>query len=265
MALPRSSTTTLKAAKIELHIPSTNDGVLSMIANNEAADSSRVLMPLGGQADPPTLADQAYAVIQRAILDESFQPGDHLSVPALSKDLGISRSPVREAILRLEQEGLVQTIPRRGAVVVGVTFAELLKLYEVREFLEGLAARLAAEQAADEQIAALRDKYEEHRKAIEAGDVEAHMAVDIEFHRQIFAACGNHFVADMHREIQNQIRLGLTSTAAVPGNPPKALEEHQVILKAIVKRDPDEAERAARAHIQRIVSTLQLLAQEDQS
>ena len=90
--------------------------------------SEPILKPLGVHPDPPTLADQAYAVIQHAILDESYQPGDHLSVPAISKELGISRSPVREEILSLEQEGLVRTIPRRGAVVVGVTATELLKL-----------------------------------------------------------------------------------------------------------------------------------------
>lgn len=238
-----------------------------MTIDNEATVTTpdRVLAPLGAQADPPSLADQAYAVIQRAILDESFQPGDHLSVPGLSKELGISRSPVREAILRLEQEGLVRTIPRRGAVVVGVTFGELLKLYEVREFLEGLAARLAAEMASDKQVAALTKKCEEHRKVIEAGDVEAHMAVDLEFHSLIFEACSNHYVAEMRLEIQNQIRLGLTSTAAVPGNPPKALEEHERILEALSDRDPDRAEQAARAHIRRIIATLQRLAEEDQS
>jgi DNA-binding GntR family transcriptional regulator len=204
-------------------------------------------------------------VIQHAILDESYQPGDHLSVPAISKDLGISRSPVREAILRLEQEGLVQTIPRRGAVVVGVTPAELLKLYEVREFLEGLAARLAAEKATDDQLAELRKQCEKHRKAIDSGDVEAHMAIDLGFHRQVFDAASNHYVAEMLLEIQNQIRLGLTSTAAVPGNPPKALEEHEQILEAIVARHPDRAEAAARSHIRRIIDTLHRLAEEDHS
>jgi DNA-binding GntR family transcriptional regulator len=230
-----------------------------------AARPDRVLMPLGAQADPPTLADQAYEVIQQAILDESYQPGDHLSVPAISKELGISRSPVREAILRLEQEGLVRTIPRRGAVVVGVTFVELLKLYEVREFLEGLAARLAAEKVTDGQIADLKKQWDEHSKAVEAGDVAAHMAIDQGFHTQVFDAAANHYVAEMRLEIQNQIRLGLTSTAAVPGNPPKALEEHKRILEALVRRDPDRAEQAARAHIRRIIDTLHLLAEEEQS
>jgi DNA-binding GntR family transcriptional regulator len=227
--------------------------------------SEPILKPLGVQTDPPTLADQAYAVIQGAILDESYQPGDHLSVPAISKALGISRSPVREAILRLEQEGLVRTIPRRGAVVVGVTFAELLKLYEVREFLEGLAARLAAEKATDEQIADLKKQWDEHSRAVAAGDVAAHMALDQGFHTQIFDAATNHYVAEMRLEIQNQIRLGLTSTAAVPGNPPRALEEHKKILEAIVMRDPDRAEEAARAHIRRIIDTLHSLAEEQQS
>ncbi len=227
-----------------------------------ATSTEPILKPLGEQADPPTLADQAYAVIQQAILDESYQPGDHLSVPAISKDLGISRSPVREAILRLEQEGLVQTIPRRGAVVVGVTFIELQRLYEVREVLEGLAARLAAERATDAQIAELQRKCVEHRKAIDAGDVPAHMAVDLAFHELMFEAASNHYVAEMRRELQNQIRLGLTSTAAVPGNPPKALEEHERILEAIVARDPAGAEDAARTHVQRIIETLHTLAEQ---
>ena len=230
-----------------------------------ATGSDTVLTSLGVEPDPPTLADRAYAVIQRAILDESFQPGTHLSVPALSKELGISRSPVREAILRLEQEGLVRTIPRRGAVVVGLTFAELLKLYEVREVLEGLAARLAAEKATEDQVAELKRQLEAHRQAVEAGDVDTHMAVDLEFHRQIFAAAANHYVAEMRLEIQNQIRLGLTSTATVPGNMVKAFEEHIVVFEAIDRRDPDQAEQAARAHIRRIIESLRRLSEAQQS
>ncbi len=202
------------------------------------------------------LVDQAYMVIRGAILDRALEPGARLSVPELARQLDISRSPVREAIARIEYEGLAKSVAHRGAVVVEIGFDELIGIYDLREVLEGLAARLAA-RSSDPQLAeALETNWSSHHDAVESGDVERHMELDAAFHRLVREASGNLRLADSLRRLQGQIRVAMNTTVARRGGMHAALAEHRSLIDAITAGDPEQAESVARHHIVRLRESL---------
>lgn len=206
--------------------------------------------------DAPSLAERSYQQLRDAIVGGELLPGTRLSVPDVAQRLGVSRSPIREAILRLEREGLVASAPNRGAVVASPRREDLQHLYELREVLEGLAARLAAVHATDEELAELRELWERHAAVVERGDVNEHMVVDQAFHLRTRQVARNPWLEDVLDRVSAQLRVALYATATQPGNPPLALKEHDGILKALLERDPDLAERRAREHVIRVKRAL---------
>lgn len=201
------------------------------------------------------VSDWAYRQIRAAILRGSMPLGDRLSIPALAADLGVSRSPVRQAVQQLVQEGLAAEEPHRGAFVARVTVDELHGVYSVREVLEGLAARTAAEVATGADLAELDRLCTEHRKAIDRGDMEAHFDLDMRFHRITRLMSGNDALVRLLDQIQGQIQLAMLTTSVRDGAE-HALHDHELILAAIRSGDADAAESTARAHIARLRQTL---------
>ncbi|MFR9727766.1 GntR family transcriptional regulator [Saccharopolyspora sp. MS10] len=202
------------------------------------------------------LVDKAYQVIRDAILSRRLAPGSRLSVPEIARQLEISRSPVREAIARIEYEGLAESISHRGAVVVQIGLDELIAIYELREVLEGLAARLAARAADTALIDDLEQNWQAHHDAVESGDVERHMELDAAFHGLIRDAGGNLRLAENLRQLQGQIRVAMTTTVARRGGMRTALAEHRALIDAIRGGDPAVAESVARDHITRLRASL---------
>lgn len=201
------------------------------------------------------ITDTVYEHLRDAIFRNDIGPGERLSVPALAQALGVSRSPVREAVVRLIQDRLAREEPHRGAVVARVGLEDLASLYEVREMLEGLAAKLAAQQQLPSLTDALETILGAHKEAIEASDIAAHMEADARFHETIREASGNHELVRMLSGIATQVRLGMITTTVTAG-PRNALADHRAILDAIVARDAERAEIVARAHIRRLHDTL---------
>ncbi|WP_182111247.1 MULTISPECIES: GntR family transcriptional regulator [unclassified Actinotalea] len=197
------------------------------------------------------VADTVYATLRGAILEGGLAPGSRLSVPQLAQQLAVSRSPVREAVQRLVQDGLATEEPHRGAVVAVLDPSELLPLYEVREVLEGLSARLAAERGTPEEIETLREAYDRHAEALAGGASDQHVPLDLAFHAALRAAAHN---SELHTSLDRV--QGKIAVAMLGGDPAnwshQAIKEHHAILQAVVDRRPDEAEQAARAHIVRI-------------
>lgn len=202
------------------------------------------------------IADAVYERIRDAIFTGALPPGARLSVPALADRLGVSRSPVREAVVRLIQDRLAVEEPRRGAVVARIELADLIRIYEVREVLEGLAVGLAARRDDPELADRLADVLHEHEHAVTSGDLAAHTELDMRFHSLIRHGCGNPEVARLLDDIQVQVRLAMLTTTVTAG-PQKALADHQAIYSAIRDRDPAQAERYARAHVSRLREALQ--------
>lgn len=198
------------------------------------------------------LSDQAYFQIRDAIVSGRLASGTKLSVPALARQLNISRSPAREAMIRLAKEGLVELIPRKGATVIRLTRRDLRDLYQLREVLEGLASRLAAELIDTQGSATLERIMEAHRRAVGRGDVEAHRRLDLEFHSAIRDTTGDKRLIAFLEQLQGQIRVALILTSGVPGRMQMALQDHERIYATIVARDPGAAEEATRQHIRRL-------------
>lgn len=202
------------------------------------------------------LVDKAYKVIRDAILSRRLAPGSRLSVPEFARQLDISRSPVREAITRIEYEGLAESTSHRGAVVVQIGLDELIGIYELREVLEGLAARLATRAADTTVIDDLEQNWQAHHDAVESGDVDRHMELDAAFHGHIRDAAGNLRLSDNLRQLQGQIRVAMTTTVARRGGMDAALAEHRTLIDAIRGGDPAVAENVARDHITRLRESL---------
>jgi DNA-binding GntR family transcriptional regulator len=201
------------------------------------------------------VGDAVYEAIREAIFSGAVGPGSKLSVPLLAQQLGVSRSPVREAVLRLTQERLAIEEPRRGAVVAEVTVEDLAGLYEVRSVLEGLAARLAVERASGSLVPELQALVDAHSQVVRLGDLAQHRELDVRFHRRIRQEAGNPELLSLLDGIQARVRLAMLVTSVTSG-PIRAIEDHQAIIDAIESGDPERAERVARSHPMRMREAL---------
>lgn len=202
------------------------------------------------------LADQAYAVLRTRILERELLPGQRLSVPQLAVELGLSRSPVREAVQRLVAEGLGIEQMHRGAVVAGVEAGDLEEMYEVRAVLEGLSARRAAAHVNPELVADLNDLLDQHAAAIDAKSEPDIIRADLRFHDRILAASGSGHLSRALSPI-----LGRANLAMLAGDlsswPRDAVQEHRAVLDAIATGDQEAAEANARLHIRLVNRRLQ--------
>ena len=199
------------------------------------------------------LAQMAFDRLERAILSGDIEPGHKMSEADLARQLGISRGPLREAIGRLEGLGLVNRVANQGPRVTSLKKSELIELLVFREAVEGMAARHAAVNATDDEIARLRALLEQHQNdpAIKAGIGYFQGAGDTDFHLQIAEASRNSRInAFVSGSLYSILRLYRHRMSSIPGRPFAALAEHRAILGAIEARNPDDAERAMREHIQ---------------
>jgi DNA-binding GntR family transcriptional regulator len=189
----------------------------------------------------------AYDLLLRAIESGRLQPGSRLREVELADRFGISRTPVREAIKRLESHGLVTHEPNQGAVITKLDYARTVELYLVREVLEGAGARLAATLATQAELGVLRAMMDEHR-GFQNNPAEL-VYRDRLFHKQIQLTARNHFLNDILDNLRISQILMPGTTLAVQARPAALLDEHEAIVDAIVARDPDKAEAAARLHV----------------
>lgn len=201
------------------------------------------------------IADAVYEQLREAVLTGQFPAGSRLSVPSLASELEVSRSPVREAVQRLVKDRLAVEEPRRGAIVSNVSPEELAALYQVREVLEGLAARIAAEHPDPNFISILETTMNNHRTAVNEADWAAHAEYDSQFHSLLRRQSGNSELIRSLDDIQVRVRLGMTKTSVSSGMQ-VALSDHQAIFDAIKESDGNAAERVARRHISRLRESL---------
>ena len=207
------------------------------------------------------LADRAYAQLSTAILRQELPPGTSLSVPELARRLGISRSPVREAVQRLIWDGLADYRGRRGTVVVSIDLNDFLGLLEVREVLEALAARLAAERGTADERKALQAIHEELEALGSGASDDADFAgIDMRFHTAIREMSRNTDLYASLARTQGRAHLSLNTLWQGERNVRITQFEHAAICGAIVDGDGHRAQEAARTHIanlrQRVIAVL---------
>lgn len=192
-------------------------------------------------------AEYVYRQIREGIRGGVYKPGQRIRELELAAALGTSRTPVREAIRRLESERLIEDVPGQGLAIVRLNEQRVRELYLFRAVLEAAAAELAASHASDFEVAALRDIL---AQMAACGDDRAKAArLNRRFHRAIYDAARNHFLAQAIEPMADFIALLPGTTYETPGRMDEALAEHRAILAAIERRAPEAASQAARAHI----------------
>ena len=193
---------------------------------------------------------QAYHALKRAITSVNIygQPGElRLDERQLSRDLGVSRTPIREAMSLLEQEGFVKTLPRRGIFVVRKTKKEIIEMIQVWAALESLAARLITLDASDEGIASLRHLFDEfHAGHSPEEHLGEYSEANIKFHQSIIRLSGNRQIADMTENLFIHVRAIRQLTIGQSNRAARSIVDHLNIIEALEKRDTARAEELAR-------------------
>lgn len=196
-----------------------------------------------------TYVDDVILAVRTAVLKGDFPPGQRLSEPELARELGVSRTPVREALRALEREGLLQRTPGRGIVVVDITPDDVDEIYTIKSVLEGVAVRLACRRATDKEIERLYRFTDEMQALADKDDIAAYAAVSREFHAALIRAARSRPLSEVYRLVDAPIQRLRVFALAQPGRPRASVREHRAILDAIARRDPEAAEALIRTHV----------------
>lgn len=203
-----------------------------------------------------SLEEKVYKTLEDQILSQKLTAGEAVTELKLSAELGVSRTPVREALQRLDREGLIKLIPNKGAFVIGISEKDLIDIYMIRMRLEGLAARITAEKADESTVRHLRENTELTEFFISKGNVERVKDLDSDFHDIIYRACESRMLcktlSELHRYIASYRKLSLT----VEGRIEKSFEEHKQICDAIENKDMENADRLMSRHVEHALDNL---------
>ncbi|MFF1835556.1 GntR family transcriptional regulator [Streptomyces sp. NPDC058231] len=200
----------------------------------------------------PPAAERVYTHIKQAVLDRSYEGGTLLTEGDLAEAVGVSRTPVREALLRLEVEGLIKLYPKRGALVLAVSAQEIEDVVETRLLVEEFAARKAVPAPA-KLIARLEELLDEQRQHGAAGDLAAVSVADRCFHAEIVRNAGNEILSRLYDQLRDrQLRMGVAVMEAHPDRIAANITEHTELLEAIRAGDPDIAAQVVRRHVSRV-------------
>jgi DNA-binding GntR family transcriptional regulator len=197
-----------------------------------------------------SLSDDAYTFIRALFLSgDRYSPGDKISVEELSRELGVSRTPLWGAVYRLEAEGIVEIVPRLGVYLVDYDPKKVIEIYMAREALEGVAARLAAERITERQIAALQANIEVQRAHLKKGEIDKYYAAALDFHEEIIGIAGSKTIGRLLGSIFAQIKALRVQRNYAPMHLPQSCDDHERLLEEFRRRDPEMAEQEARRHI----------------
>jgi DNA-binding GntR family transcriptional regulator len=210
---------------------------------------SRRLVPVDLDSYKP-LRELVLDAIRQAIINGNLKPGERLMEIQLAEELGVSRTPIREALRKLELEGFIVMIPRKGAYVADISFKDIADVYEIRAALEGLAAALAAERITDEELEKMERYLVGKADAIANNDIKRLVEVDTKFHDLIYEASRNVRLTNIINNLREQIQRCRVTSLSVPGRMQESLQEHRAIVEAIQARDTQLARQVAQEHIE---------------
>ncbi|MHB1652478.1 MAG: GntR family transcriptional regulator [Desulfitobacteriaceae bacterium] len=206
----------------------------------------RRLVPVKLDSYKP-LREIVFDSMREAIISGVLKPGERLMEIQLADEMGVSRTPIREAIRKLELEAFVVMIPRKGAYVAGVSLKDMADVFEIRAALEGLAAGLAAERITEEELEQMErvllfDESEEP-------DLEKVVESDTDFHALVYKSSRNERLVQILGNLREHFQRFRSTSLAVPGRIKLAIEEHRTIVEALGRHDVAEAQELATAHI----------------
>ncbi|NPV70568.1 MAG: GntR family transcriptional regulator [Firmicutes bacterium] len=201
------------------------------------------------QAHPVILGRTAYDRIKTAIMENQLKPGVMLQERSLAASLGVSRTPVREALRQLEKDGLVEFIPGKGALVRRISLEDVRDIMQIRQVLEGMAARLAAENASPSALESMTAAVDEMDEAFEKGDLRRFTELDLGFHEMLYTESGNQRLHEILNNLRDQVTRLTILSRDDPDRQNQSRGQHRRILEAVRRRDGDEAERCMSEHV----------------
>jgi len=205
---------------------------------------------------------QVYAALRQAIVRGDLEPGRRLSENALANDLGVSRTPVREALGRLRDDRLVEIIPQLGTFVSRISVQAVGDAQFIREALECAAVRRAAELAGEDDIARLEENLHSQDRAGDAGDLDAFYLLDDAFHRGLCDLSGHAAVWAVSDRAKSHLNRVRRLSLAMPDYLPEMISEHRTVVGAVAGHDPDAAEEALRHHLRMVLREVPRLRDE---
>ncbi|MBR6159367.1 MAG: GntR family transcriptional regulator [Lachnospiraceae bacterium] len=208
------------------------------------------------------LRDVVFNTLREAILRGDLKPGDRLMEIQLAEKLGVSRTPIREAIRMLENEGLAVTSPRKGATVAAMTIKDMEDVLQIRETLEELAVRLACDRINEDGIEKLRKNMSAFEESIKKGNIKAIAKCDEEFHDIIFASSNNPRLVSILSNIREQMYRYRIEYLKDPRNYPALLEEHKAIFRGITERSKEDVTSVMRCHIDNQIDCVKNMIEE---
>lgn len=208
-----------------------------------------------------SLRGKVFQSIREDILSGVYQDGDELREITLGEKLGVSRTPVREALRQLELEGLVTIVPNKGAYVTAITQKDVKDIYMVRSLLEGLCARWATRNITEEQIEELEEILllsEFHLKRRNEGRVKQVSELDGKFHKVLYEASDSRILEHVLKDFHKYVKMARQLSVGTPDRAEHSIAEHRGILNAIKNKDEDLAERLANEHIMKVMRNLHI-------
>jgi DNA-binding GntR family transcriptional regulator len=207
-----------------------------------------------------SLSGDAYTFVRALFLGGTrYSPGDKVSVEELSRELGVSRTPLWGAIYRLEAEGIVEIVPRLGVYLIDYDPHRAIEIYVAREALEGMTARLAAERITERQIAGLQANIEVQREHLRKDELDKYYAAALDFHEEIISIAGSNTLERLLQSIFAQIKAMRVQRKYTPMHLPQSCDDHEKLLAALRQHDPDLAEQEARRHIRDLADEIRRL------
>lgn len=208
-----------------------------------------------------SLRGRVFAKLKEDILSGAYQENDELREITIGEEMGVSRTPVREALRQLELEGLVKIIPNKGAYVTGITPRDVRDIYKIRSMLEGLCARWATEHITPAQTDELEEillLMEFHMKKRPEERAAQMSALDGRFHQVLYEASDSRILEHMLSDFHKYVKMARTRSVGSKERAEKSLEEHREILEAIKKKDKILAEKLANRHVMKVMENLHI-------
>ncbi|KJS15719.1 MAG: GntR family transcriptional regulator [Peptococcaceae bacterium BRH_c4b] len=209
------------------------------------------------------LREMVFESMREAIIQGRLKPGERLMEIQLADEMGVSRTPIREAIRKLELEGFVVMVPRKGAFVAGISVKDIVDVFEVRAALEALAAGLAAERITPDELEELERSLVAISEVSSKDDIDAIVETDTSFHELIYKASRNERLFQIVIHLKEQIQRFRTTSLSQPGRSKDALEEHRKMVEAISDRNVELAQNLARDHIENAEQSMLNALRED--
>ena len=202
------------------------------------------------------LSQKVYRALKTEIIKGSLKPGTKLLEGKIAEQMGVSRTPVREALKELAAEGFVKMNPNQAVVVSNASVEDVQEVLQIRGVLEGLAARLATRMISEEEIKELEKYQKQMEYYTKKDDVLAFSEMDAEFHELILNVCGNNRLIQIRKNLSDQAHRYRIRSLSVPGRLKYSLKEHQEIVEELKRKNAEQADRLSQKHIENVLANI---------